>query len=199
ICSFALVVFLTGLAVNAGWRLECLMGPVLALMVIVVGRTPPETPRWLMTHGRVEEAEKETAKIEEAARKAGQTLEPIPDSAALELTPEKRYGYLQFLGLVFHQYPKRAVLGATLMITQSFLYNAIFFPYALVLTQFYGVSATRVPLYGLAFSIGNLIGPLVLGPLFDTVGRKKMISGTYLLSGALLAVSGWLFDHHDLT
>src|SRR5262249_61597597 len=142
ICSFALVVFLTGLAVNAGWRLECLMGPVLALMVIVVGRTPPETPRWLMTHGRVEEAEKETAKIEEAARKAGQTLEPIPDSAALELTPEKRYGYLQFLRLVFHQYPKRAVLGATLMITQSFLYNAIFFTYPLVLTQFYGFSST---------------------------------------------------------
>ena len=85
------------------------------------------------------------------------------------------------------------------MITQSFLYNAIFFTYALVLTQFYGVSATKVPLYGLAFSIGNLVGPLVLAPLFDSVGRKKMISGTYLISGALLAVSGWLFDQHALT
>src|SRR5262249_58774804 len=74
-----------------------------------------------------------------------------------------------------------------------------FFTYALVLTQFYGVSATRVPLYGLAFSIGNLCGPLLLGPLFDSVGRKKMISGTYILSGVLLAISGWLFDHHDLT
>jgi MFS family permease len=85
------------------------------------------------------------------------------------------------------------------MITQSFLYNAIFFTYALVLTKFYGVSATKVPLYGLAFSAGNLIGPLVLGPLFDTVGRKRMISGTYILSGVLLAVSGWLFQHDDLT
>jgi MFS family permease len=113
--------------------------------------------------------------------------------------PEKRYGYVRFIGLVFHTYPKRAVLGASLMITQSFLYNAIFFTYALVLTKFYGVSATKVPLYGLAFSVGNLIGPLVLGPLFDTVGRKKMISGTYIISGALLAVSGWLFDNHDLT
>jgi MFS family permease len=197
--SFAALIFLNAFAVNVGWRLAFLMGPVLALVVIIVGRTLPESPRWLMTHGRMEEAEKELAKIEEAAIKAGQTLEEVPDDKALELTPEKRYGYVQFLRLVFHKYPKRAVLGASLMITQSFLYNAIFFTYALVLTKFYGVSATKVPLYGLAFSIGNLIGPLVLGPLFDTVGRKKMISGTYILSGALLAVSGWLFDHHDLT
>ena len=103
-----------------------------------------------------------------------------------------------FLRLVFHKYPKRAILGASLMITQSFLYNAIFFTYALVLANFYGVSATKVPLYGLAFSVGNLLGPLVLGPLFDTVGRKPMISGTYLLSGVLLAISGWLFDDDDL-
>jgi MFS family permease len=123
----------------------------------------------------------------------------VPDSAAIELVPEKKYGYLKFLGLVFHQYPKRAILGASLMITQSFLYNAIFFTYGLVLTKFYGVGADKVPLYGLAFSVGNLIGPLVLGPLFDTVGRKKMISGTYLLSALLLAVSGWLFDKGDLT
>jgi MFS family permease len=152
-----------------------------------------------MTHGRMEEAEKEMARIERIAGENGQKLEPVDDSKALDLTPEKRYGYLRFIGLVFHKYPKRAVLGASLMITQSFLYNAIFFTYALVLVKFYGVSATKVPLYGLAFSVGNLIGPLVLGPLFDTVGRKKMISGTYIISGALLAVSGWLFDNHDLT
>ena len=85
------------------------------------------------------------------------------------------------------------------MITQSFLYNAIFFTYGLVLVQFYGVSATKVPLYGLAFSVGNLLGPLLLGPLFDSVGRKPMISGTYILSGVLLAISGWLFKNHDLT
>jgi MFS family permease len=100
---------------------------------------------------------------------------------------------------VFRQYPKRAILGASLMITQSFLYNAIFFTYALVLTSFYGVNATRVPLYGLAFSVGNLAGPLLLAPLFDSVGRKKMISGTYIVSGVLLAVSAWLFDNNDLT
>ena len=94
---------------------------------------------------------------------------------------------------------KRAVLGASLMITQSFLYNAIYFTYGLVLVKFYGVSATKVPAYGLAFAVGNLVGPLVLGPLFDSVGRRKMISGTYLLSGTLLAVSGWLFQRGDLS
>ena len=197
--SFASLIFLNAFAINVGWRLAFLMGPVLALVVLYVARTLPESPRWLMTHGRIEEAEAELAKIEDAARKSGQTLDPIPDSEALELTPDKQYGYLVFLRLVFKTYPRRAILGASLMITQSFLYNAIFFTYALVLTQFYGVSATRVPLYGLAFSIGNLIGPLVLAPLFDSIGRKIMISGTYLISGTLLAVSGWLFYNDDLT
>jgi MFS family permease len=197
--SFASLVFLNAFAPDVGWRLAFLLGPVLALVVIFVGRTLPESPRWLMTHGRVEEAERELAKIEEIVRSTGQELEPVDDSNAIELVPEKRYGYVTFLGLVFRTYPKRAVLGATLMITQSFLYNAIYFTYGLVLVQFYGVSADKVPLYGLAFAVGNLCGPLILGPLFDSVGRKPMISGTYIISGVLLAISGWLFDRGDLT
>jgi MFS family permease len=197
--SFASLVFLNAFAPNVGWRLAFLMGPVLAIIVIIVGRTLPESPRWLMTHGRMEEAEEELRKIEDAVRASGQELEPVDESQALELVPEKRYGYVMFLGLVFRTYPKRAVLGATLMITQSFLYNAIYFTYGLVLVQFYGVSADKVPLYGLAFAVGNLCGPLLLGPLFDSVGRKPMISGTYIISGVLLAISGWLFDRGDLT
>jgi MFS family permease len=197
--SFATLVFLNAFPPNVGWRLAFLMGPVLALIVIVVGRTLPESPRWLMTHGRLEEAENELRKIEQAVERSGGALDAVDDSAAIEIAPEKQYGYATFLKLVFHEYPKRAILGASLMITQSFLCNAIFFTYVLVLVQFYRVSSTTVPLYGLAFSVGNLIGPLLLGPLFDTVGRKKMISGTYILSGVLLALSGWLFYHNDLT
>ena len=197
--SFASYIFLNNFAANVGWRLAFLMGPLLALIVIVIGRTLPESPRWLVTHGREAEAEANITKIEDAARRSGEELPPVDESAAITLMPEKQYGYLVFLRLVFHEYPKRAILGATLMITQSFLYNAIFFTYALVLTQFYGVSSKTVPIYGLAFSVGNLLGPLFLGPLFDSLGRKKMIAGTYIISGVLLGVSAFLFDGGNLS
>jgi MFS family permease len=196
--SFVSYIFLNHFAPNVGWRLAFLLGPVLAIFVIIVGRVLPESPRWLVTHGRQEEADKVMAKIEEQVRASGQDLDPIDESKAIEIVPETRYGYLTFLRLVFHRFTKRAILGATLMITQSFLYNAIFFTYALVLINFYHVPSNKVPLYGLAFSIGNLCGPLILGPLFDSWGRKQMIAGTYLVSGVLLAFSAVLFDAGSL-
>jgi MFS family permease len=165
----------------------------MAFVIIFIRRNLPESPRWLITHGRVQEAEEAVRHIEEAALRDGQHLEPVPESAAITIVPERHYGYLTLLRVAFQQYPKRAILGATLMITQSFLYNAIFFTYSLVLTKFYGVNSNSVPLYGLAFAVGNLAGPLLLGQLFDTIGRKKMISGTYLISGGMLAFSAWLF------
>jgi MFS family permease len=192
--TFASFLLLNSLLPDQGWRVAFLAGPALAVVILVVRRNLPESPRWLITHGHQREAEEAIRRIEEAALRDGQQLEPVPESAAIAIVPEKRYGYLTLLRVAFRLYPKRAVLGATLMITQSFLYNAIFFTYALVLTKFYHVSNNAVPLYGLAFAVGNLAGPLVLGHLFDTLGRKKMISGTYLLSGALLAASAWLFD-----
>jgi MFS family permease len=99
---------------------------------------------------------------------------------------------------VFRRYPKRAILGATLMITQSFLYNAIYFTYGLVLVHFYNVPAGQVPVYGLFFAVGNLCGPLLLGPLFDSWGRKRMIAGTYIISAVLLAISAVLFNNGSL-
>jgi MFS family permease len=192
--TFATFMLLSALGATTGWRVAFLVGPALALVILYVRRNLPESPRWLITHGRVQEAEEEMRRIEEAAIRDGQHLDPVPEDAAIVIRPERRYGYLRLLRVAFRVYPKRAVLGATLMITQSFLYNAIFFTYALVLTRFYHVSNNAVPLYGLAFAVGNLAGPLLLGHLFDTLGRKKMISGTYLISGVMLCFSAWLFD-----
>lgn len=192
--TFAAFLLLNSLPPDLGWRAGFLVGPVLAIVILFVRRNLPESPRWLLTHGRVPEAEEAMRYIEDASRKDGQHVADVPGSAALAIVPEKEYGYLTLLRLILHTYPKRAILGGTLMITQSFLYNAIFFTYALVLTKFYHVSNDAVPLYGLAFAVGNLAGPLLLGHLFDTLGRRKMISGTYLISGAVLAFSAWLFD-----
>src|SRR5258708_5853919 len=192
--TFASFLLLNSLTPKYGWRGAFLVGPALAIVIIFVRRNLPESPRWLITHGRAKEAEEAIRRIEEAALRDGQHLDPVPDDSAITILPEKRYGYLTLLQVAFRRYPKRAILGATLMITQSFLYNAIFFTYALVLTKFYHVSNNAVPLYGLAFAVGNLAGPLVLGHLFDSLGRKKMISGTYLISGTMLAFSAWLFD-----
>lgn len=192
--TFASLLFLNLIPVQLGWHLAFFLGPVLAVVILFVRRHLPESPRWLITHGHEKKAEEVIAGIEDQAQRAGQTLEPVDDSAAIQILPEKLYGYLSLLHVVFKQYPTRAILGAALMITQSFLYNAIFFTYAIVLTKFYHVPATTVPIYGLAFAVGNLAGPLVLGHLFDTLGRKKMIAGTYLLSGILLAISAFLFD-----
>jgi MFS family permease len=190
--TVATFLLLSSVPANEGWRLAFLTGPALAVLILVVRRNLPESPRWLLSHGREQEAEEAIRKIEKAAARDGQHLEPVPDNAGIEIMPQRRYGYLTLLFVAFREYPKRAVLGLSLLITQSFLYNAIFFTYALVLTKFYHIPNNTVPLYGVAFAIGNLAGPLVLGHFFDTVGRKKMIAGTYLLSGAVLAFSAWL-------
>jgi MFS family permease len=192
--TFASFLLLNSLAPDLGWRIGFLVGPVLAFAILFIRRDLPESPRWLLTHGRDQEAEASMRHIEEVSIKDGQHISDVPDSAAITIRPEKEYGYLTLLRVIIHTYPKRAVLGGTLMITQSFLYNAIFFTYSLVLTKFYNVSSDAVPIYGLAFAVGNLAGPLLLGHLFDTLGRKKMIAGTYLISGCALAFSAWLFD-----
>ena len=126
-------------------------------------------------------------------------LPPVDESKAIEIRPVERTGYLILLRVLFSDYWPRSVLGATLMITQSFLYNAIFFTYTLVLTKFYNVSAANAPFYLIAFAAGNLLGPLTIGRLFDTIGCKQIIAGTYILSGSMLAVTAYLFDQGVLT
>jgi MFS family permease len=181
------------------WRIGFLVGPILGLVIILVRRNLPESPRWQIMHGRVDEAEASIAQIEEQIQIRGGTLAPVEESQALEVIPAEHTGYLTLLQVLFRRYPGRSVYALTLMVTQSFLYNAIYFTYAIVLGVFFKVSDADIPLYGLAFAVGNLLGPLALGWMFDTVGRKKMISGTYLVSGTLLLISGLLFRAGALT
>ena len=192
------LVALNHISTTLGWRVAYLVGPVLALVVIFVRRHLPESPRWQIMHGREKEAEASIAEIEEDVGKTKGKLPPVDPSRELEITPTAQIGYLALLKTLFQRYPSRSIYGATLMITQSFLYNAIFFTYGLVLQFFFHVSPGNVPYYFMAFAAGNLLGPLTIGRLFDTLGRRKMIAGTYLLSGILLVITAQLFKANVL-
>ncbi len=192
-------IFLNKLDPGWGWRVAFLLGPVLGLVIIFVRRHLPESPRWQVMHGREHEAEATISYIEQEVEHGGRTLPRVGDDRAIELKPAENIGYFALARVLFQEYPSRAIYGATLMITQSFLYNAIFFTYTLVLGNFYGVDSSQAPLFLIAFAVGNLTGPLTIGHLFDTIGRKKMISGTYILSGVLLAITAFLFQADVLT
>ncbi|MGH7877439.1 MAG: MFS transporter [Candidatus Dormibacteraceae bacterium] len=187
------------LPVNVGWRVGFFIGPVAGLIIIYIRRAIPESPRWLMTHGREEEAERIVSEIEARVEREGVHLEPVPEDRALEVKARGAISYPEIARTMLRDYPSRSVLGFSMMVTQAFLYNAIFFTYALVLAHFYKISSSQIGFYFFPFAVGNLLGPLLLGPFFDTVGRRKMIFGTYVLSGLLLAVSGWMFGQGDLT
>ncbi len=182
------------LPVSYSWRVAFLFGPVLGFVILFVRKNLPESPRWLLMHGREREAEAAVTQIEQATEESGGTLGEVDETKAIEVTPATDIGFVTLARTLFSRYPRRSILGATLMITQSFLYNAIFFTYALVLTKIYDVPATDTAYYYIFFALGNLIGPLTLGHLFDTVGRRRMISGTYIVAGTLLAISAFLFQ-----
>jgi MFS family permease len=192
-------ILLNQLDPSLGWRIGFLVGPVLGLLILIVRRHLPESARWQVMHGREREAEETIAYIEHEVAASGRELPEVDESKAIEVKASEDHGYLALLKVLFQQYPRRAVLGAAMMITQSFLYNAIFFTYTLVLGTFYGVPSESTPLYLIAFCVGNLAGPLTLGHLFDTLGRKVMISSTYIGSGVLLAISAFLFNAGLLT
>ncbi|WP_145186716.1 MFS transporter [Pseudomonas sp. URMO17WK12:I11] len=178
---------------DLGWRLCFGIGAVLGLLIMLMRLWIPESPRWLMIHDQPAEAERVVASIERQYRARGIDLPPL-QAPPLRLRARQHTPLAEVMRTLFVTHRRRAWVGLTLLSAQAFFYNAIFFTYALVLTDFYGVPAAKVGWYILPFALGNFCGPLLLGRLFDVIGRRVMISATYLISGALLAFSGYLFE-----
>ncbi|QIY71308.1 MFS transporter [Streptomyces sp. RLB1-33] len=184
---------------NIGWRLTFALGVVLGLVILLVRRNVPESPRWLLIHGRQEEAEQLVASVEERVRADLGGRELPPPVGEITIHQRKSIGFLTIARTVFATYRKRAAFGLSLFIGQAFLYNAITFGFGAILTKFYDVPAGATGYYFAVIAFGNFLGPLLLGKLFDTVGRRPMISSTYLLSGLLLFGTAWLFGRGSLS
>ena len=182
----------TAFSPDTGWRLAYLTGACLGLIVFVMRLWIPESPRWLMIHGRPDRAHAIVAEIERSvigdAPDDRQRTWPKIRLRMRDHTPLREVGHT-----LFSLYRQRSLVGLALMIAQAFFYNAIFFTFALMLTDFYGIPSNRIGWYLLPFAAGNFLGPLLLGRLFDTLGRRVMIAFTYGMSGILLALSGYLF------
>jgi len=183
---------------DMGWRLCFGIGAVLGLIIMLMRLWVPESPRWLMIHNQPEEAERIVTNIEKHFRDLGHELAP-PSDKPLRLHARDHTPLKEVFSSLFVTHRRRALVGLTLLTAQAFFYNAIFFTYALVLTDFYDVPSEHIGWYVLPFALGNFCGPLLLGRLFDVIGRKVMISTTYILSGVLLAISGYLFQQEMLT
>ncbi len=183
---------------DTGWRLAFLIGAALALVIFVMRLWIPESPRWLMTHGREAEAQAVMARIESGFTASGYHL-PTEDLPRIRLRARTHTPISEVVATLFSSHQRRTLVGLSLMVAQAFFYNAIFFTYALVLTDFYGIAADQVGWYILPFALGNVLGPVCLGRLFDTLGRRPMLAFTYAVSGVLLAGVGYLFASEQLS
>ena len=197
--AIASVLFTSGvlMPLTIGWRLGFAIGGFLSLPVIWLRTFVPESPRWLVTHGAVDRAHQTVCRIEDRIRSYGHDIPHCDES--LTVRPRRRFGLRLVLRTMLVQYPKRSVLVIALMLSQAFLFNAIFFTYGLVLTRFYHVSESDVGFHILPLALANLAGPLLLGTFFDTLGRRRMIAGTYGVSAFLLALTAILFADGALT
>jgi MFS family permease len=178
-----------------GWRLAFLIGAIIGLVILLMRFWIPESPRWLVTHGMPQQAAEVMRGIEAHFQNLGQP----PRGAPIHLRMRRHTPLGEVARTLFKTYRGRTLVGLSLMASQAFFYNAIFFTYALVLTDFYGTPANQVGWNILPFAAGNVLGPILLGRLFDTVGRRIMIASTYAISGILLAVTAELFSHNVLT
>jgi MFS family permease len=181
------------LSLEAGWRACFFIGALLGLVIIFMRMWIPESPRWLALHGRSKDAELVIEGIEQRFRNSGHPIDEAVVGPALRMRPRTHTPLAEVFESMFKKYRQRTLVGLALMASQAFFYNAIFFTYALVLTKFFAVSAEDVGWYILPFAVGNFMGPVVLGRLFDTLGRRFMIASTYALSGVLLLGCGALF------
>jgi MFS family permease len=184
--------------VDIGWRLGFGIGATLGLGILALRRFVPESPRWQVTHGFEKEAEATTRDIEDHVERTGGGRLP-PPKGTLTIHPRKVFGFGLIFGAMVHKHRDRSILALVLMVAQAFLYNSVFFTFGLVLTKFYHVQNEHVGAYILPLTIGNFLGPVLLGHLFDTVGRKPMIAGTYGVAGLLLVLVGILFGLDLLT
>ena len=185
-------------APDIGWRLAFLIGAALAVVIFFMRLWIPESPRWLMTHNRAAEAEAIVAAIESDFRRRGHQLPPGP-LPTIRLRARTHTPLAEVAVTLLRAQRRRTLVGLSLMAAQAFFYNAIFFTYALILTEFYGIRADHVGWYILPFAAGNFLGPIILGRLFDTVGRRQMLAFTYAVSGLLLALTGFLFARELLS
>ena len=181
--------------IRIGWRLAFAIGAILGGIIIFLRHALPESPRWLMIHEKEAEAEIIVRDIE---RRITGHVQPEP-AKKIKIHPRSYTPFKEIWQAIVVTYRRRSILGLVLMATQAAFYNAIFFTFSLVLVTFYHLPAERVGLYLFPFALGNFVGPLLLGRLFDTIGRRTMISLTYVLSGVLLALSGWMFHQGMLT